>query len=117
MIAATDVATRKVTVTDIMCNDSISSIGFLEEIEKNIDENLAIHIVMDNGSSHTSKATKAWLAENPRFIVHHTPVHASQLNQVEAFFSILTRKLLRIGQFESLQDLVDKILKFIYYHS
>lgn len=49
---------------------------------------------MDNGSSHTSKATKAWLVEHPRFVVHHTPVHASWLNQVEAFFSILTRKLL-----------------------
>jgi len=72
---------------------------------------------MDNGSSHTSKATKAWLAEHPRFVAHHTPTHASWLNQVEAFFSILTHKLLRRGEFGSRQDLVDKMPAFIDHHS
>jgi DDE superfamily endonuclease len=47
--------------------------GFLEEI----DDELAIHIVLDNGSSHTSKASKAWLAAHPRLVVHYTPAHAS----------------------------------------
>ena len=37
---------------------------------------------MDNGSSHVAKKTKAWLATHPRFHVHHTPKHASWLNQV-----------------------------------
>ncbi|WP_428836134.1 hypothetical protein [Streptomyces albus] len=32
---------------------------------------------MDNGSSHTSGKTRAWLAEHPHFHVHHTPKHAS----------------------------------------
>ena len=117
LIAAMDVTTGKVTATDIKRNNSVTFIAFLEEIEGSIDDNLAIHIVMDNGSSHTSKATKGWLADHPRFVVHHTPAHASWLNQVEAFFSILTRKLLRRGEFESRQDLVDKMLAFIDHHS
>ena len=117
LIAAMDVATGKVKATDIKVNNSVTFIAFLEEIEASIDDNLAIHIVMENGSSHTTKATKAWLAEHPQFVVHHTPVHASWLNQVEAFFSILTRKLLRRGEFESRQDLVDKMLAFIDHHS
>lgn len=67
---------------------------------------------MDNGSSHTSKATRAWLAGHPRFVVHHTPKHASWLNQVEISFSILARRLLRRGEFTSRQDLIDQIREF-----
>ncbi len=117
LIAAMDVATGKVMATDIDRNNSVTFIAFLEEIEMSIDKSLSIHVVMDNGSSHTSKATKAWLADHPRFVVHHTPAHASWLNQVEAFFSILTRKLLRRGEFESRQDLTDKMLAFINHYS
>ena len=43
---------------------------------------------------------------------HHTPKHASWLNQVELFFSILARRLLRRGEFTSRQDLIDKIREF-----
>ena len=117
LLAAMDVATGKVTATDIARNDSVTFISFLQDIDDRIDDSLDIHVVMDNGSSHTSKATKAWLGDHPRFVVHHTPVHASWLNQVEAFFSILTRKVLRRGEFDSRQDLVTKMLAFIEHHS
>ena len=116
LMAAMDVATGKVFARDIARNNSVTFIAFLEEIDERTDDELAIHIVMDNGSSHTSKATKAWLVDHPRFVVHHTPVHASWLNQVEAFFSILTRKLLRRGEFASREDLVASMLGFIEHH-
>jgi len=108
-----DVATGKVTTNDVARNDSAHFIEFLEQIEASIEATPAIHVVLDNGSSHRSKATKKWLSEHPRFVVHHTPVHASWLNQVEAFFSILTRKVLRRGDFVSRDDLVTKMLYFI----
>jgi transposase len=113
LIAALDVATGKVTAADLERNDSASFVAFLAQIDAQIDPALTIHLVLDNGSSHRSKATKKWLAEHPRFVVHHTPVHASWLNQVEAFFSILTRKVLRRGEFESQADLVQRMMKFI----
>lgn len=113
LIAALDVATGKVTATDVARNNSVHFIEFLDQIDASIDPALAIHVVLDNGSSHRSKATKKWFAEHPRFIVHHTPVHASWLNQVESFFSILTRKVLRRGEFDSRDDLVSKMLAFI----
>ena len=69
--------------------------------------------MLDNGSSHTSKATKKWLRDHPRFQPHYTPAHASWLDQAELFFSILTRRLLRRGEFTSRQDLADKIENFI----
>jgi transposase len=117
LVASLDVATGKVTAKDIVRNDSVTFIAFLQEIEASIDAGLGIHVVLDNGSSHTSKATKAWLAEHPRFVIHHTPAHASWLNQVECFFSILTRKVLRRGEFSSREDLVTKMLGFVEHHS
>jgi hypothetical protein len=113
LLEAFDVATSKVHATDIARNDSVTLIGFLTEIEALIDPDLSIYIVIDGGSSHTSKITTAWSAAHPRFVAHRKPVHASWLNQVECFFSILTWKVLRRGEFDSRQDLVDKMLAFI----
>jgi transposase len=45
--------------------------------------------------------------------VTYTPTHASWLNMVEIFFSILTRRMLRRGDFASRHDLIEKITKFI----
>ena len=64
-----------------------------------------------------SKATRAWLAVHRRFTVCHTPAHASWLNQIELFFSILTRRLLRRGEFGSRHDLTNKIMHFIEVHN
>jgi transposase len=113
LIAAMDVATGIVTATDVARNDSAHFTAFLEQLDATIDPMLTIYLVADNGSSHRSKATKKWLVEHPRFVVQHTPVHASWLNQVEAFFSILQRKVIRRGDFPSRDDLVTKMMKFI----
>lgn len=94
-------------------NDSENFCAFLEEIDRNVDPGLEIHVVMDNGSSHVSKHTKAWLAAHPRWVVHYTPPHASWVNQVELFFSILQRKVIRNGNFTSREDLIEKLLRFI----
>ncbi|QPI62302.1 IS630 family transposase [Streptomyces malaysiensis subsp. malaysiensis] len=112
VVAALDVHTGQVLVEDIVRNDSAAVIRFLRMLDQCIDPKLTIHLVLDNGSSHVSKATRAWLAAHPRFAVHHTPKHASWLNQVEIFFSILTRRLLRRGEFTSRQDLIDQIREF-----
>jgi transposase len=112
IVAALDVHTGQVLVEDITRNDSAAFIRFLRLLDHSIGPALAIHLVLDNGSSHVSKATRAWLAAHPRFTVHHTPKHASWLNQIEIFFSILARRLLLRGEFTSRQDLTDQIRDF-----
>ena len=94
-------------------NNSENFCAFLDDIDANVDPSLAIHVIMDNGSSHVSKHTKAWFDAHPRWVVHYTPPHASWVNQVELFFSILQRKVIRNGNFTSRQDLIDKLLAFI----
>ena len=61
----------------------------------------------------TSKFTKAWFAAHPRWVVHFTPPHASWVNQVELFFSILERKVIKNGNFKSRDDLITKLLTYI----
>jgi transposase len=117
LLAAMNVATGQVHPKIIGRNNSETFIEFLTELDQTIPAHLKIHLLLDNGSSHTSKATRAWIAAHPRFTVTYTPKHASWLNMVEIFFSILTKRLLRRGEFPSRDHLARKILKFIAHHS
>jgi hypothetical protein len=59
--------------------------------------------IVDNGSSHRGDAACQRLAKvDPRIILVHTPVHASWLNQVEIYFSIIQRKVLMPNDFPNL---------------
>ena len=93
-------------------NDSVTFTSFLHRLDQCIDPRLSIHLVMDNGSSHTSRATRAWIAAHPRITVTYTPKHASWLDMAELWFSVLTRGLLRRGEFTSRADLTAKITSF-----
>ena len=117
LMAALNVHTGEVLASDAARNDADGFIAFLERIDADTPDELTIHLVLDNGASHVAKRTKAWLADHPRFVVHHTPKHASWLNQVELFFSILSRKLLRRGEFASRDELVTRIMAFIHNHN
>ena len=113
LVAAMDVHSGSVLARPIERNNSATFCAFLESIDQTVEEGLAIHVILDNGSSHVSKETKKWFAEHPRWVVHHTPVHASWVNQIELFFSILQRKVIRKGNFTSREDLIAKLIAFI----
>ena len=71
-----------------------------------------IHVILDNLSTHKPKRDM-WLARHPNVHLHYTPTHASWLNQIEVWFSILASKSLKGGSFGSVRELVDHIDSFI----
>jgi transposase len=71
-----------------------------------------LHVVLDNLNTHKPRDDR-WLAQHPNVHFHFTPTHASWLNQVEIWFSILSRKALRSTSFTSVRQLKDAIQRFV----
>lgn len=72
-----------------------------------------IFLILDNGSSHRGQTCvcrlqKAW----PNLVPVHLPIHASWLNQIEIYFSIVHRKVLTPNDFDSLLAVEDRLLAF-----
>ena len=98
-------------VTDSTCSDNF--VTFLWDLIDQTPEGMDLHCIVDNLSAHLTDKVDILLAHNPRVHLHYTPTHASWLNQVELFFSILERRLLRRGEFNSVDDLAARIIAFI----
>lgn len=116
LLAALEVHSGKVQGQCVARNDSDTFIKFLGK-QLRLHPNVDLHVILDNGSSHTSKKTKAWIAKQKRLHVHYTPTHASWLNQIEIWFGILSRRIIRRGVFTSTGELVDRIIQFIEHYN
>lgn len=75
-----------------------------------------VFLVVDNGSSHRGQASVERLAKrwprSPKLILVHLPIHASWLNQIEIYFSIVQRKVLRPNDFADLEAVEQRLLAF-----
>ena len=73
-----------------------------------------VFVIVDNGSDHRGQAAvKRLHAAWPNAIMIHTPVHASWLNQIEIFFSVIQKKVVTPNDFDSLGELSATLLGFV----
>jgi transposase len=92
---------------------AVEFLKFLKTIDATVPEHLAVHLILDNASSHKTPTVRRWLARHPRFILHFTPTSSSWINLVERWFGELTTKLLKRGQHRSVRQLNDDIRHWI----
>ena len=105
LFAALDVATGKVIGQTHRRHRSIEFKAFLNRVDSEVPEDLEVHLVMDNYSTHKTPIIKRWLVRHPRFQVHFTPTYSSWINQIERWFSMFTEKQLRRGTHKSTHQL------------
>src|SRR3954471_14313458 len=105
LYAALDITTGQVIGALHQRHRAIEFKQFLQTIDRDVPAELAVHLVLDNSSTHKTPAIQRWLAAHPRFAVHFTPTSASWLNLVERWFAELTAKKLRRGAHRSVRQL------------
>jgi transposase len=96
--------------------DSTRSENFVEfmgDLVAQTPAALELHCIVDNLKTHDTDLARDFLNTHPHVHLHFTPTHASWLNQVELFFSILERRLLRPGEFDSVAHLAERVIAFI----
>ena len=112
LFAALEIATGQVTAACKPRHRHQEFLAFLKQVGR-AHPGRELHLVMDNYAAHKHPKIKAWLADNPRVSVHFTPTHASWMNLVEVWFSIIERQAIHRGTFGSVKDLNAKIRAFI----
>jgi transposase len=88
-------------------------LGFLKQIDRETPKDTALHLIVDNYSTHKHKKVTAWLEKHPRFHMHFTPTSSSWLNLVERFFADITSECIRDGSFDSVRQLEQSIKEYI----
>jgi transposase len=88
-------------------------VEFLGDLVVQTPAGLDLHCIVDNLKTHSTEQVEQFLEQHPHVHLHFTPTHASWLNQVELFFSILERRLLRRGEFGSVDELAERVIAFI----
>lgn len=117
LYAAFDVATGHVMGRITKRHRASEFIDFLRQIDRAIPDDLDLHLILDNSSTHKTEKVQAFLDDHPRFHFHFTPTSASWLNAVESWFSQLERRAIYRGVFTSVAELRNEIRRYIEVHN
>ena len=90
---------------------------FLNVLDASTPPDVDIHAIVDNYATHKHPAIQRWLRRHPRFHLHFIPTSSSWLNLVEVWFSHLTTRQIRRGDFLSVADLIDAINAYVHHHN
>lgn len=116
LFGALEVATGQVRAGHYARKRRREFLDFMNEVVADYPNDVEIHVILDNLSTREPKQDR-WLARHPNAHFHFTPTHASWLNQIEVWFSILWRQALREASFVSPHQARQAIDRFIEAYS
>jgi len=112
LFAALDVVTGQVKAGHYARRRRREFLDFMNQIvAENPDQE--IHVILDNLNTHKPKRDR-WLKLHPQVHMHYTPTYSSWLNQVECWFSIMSRAALKGASFTSPRQLREAIDAFVH---
>src|ERR1035437_2305652 len=91
LLAALEIASGQVVAHVKQRRTSVNFLRFLKDVVEAFPKQ-ELHMVLDNLNIHKNAAAQRWLKRHPRVHFHYTPTHASWVNMVECFFSILGKQ-------------------------
>jgi transposase len=115
LFAALEVATGHVTAGHYQRRRRREFLDFMNQLV-DLYEGFELHVVLDNLNTHKPKRDR-WLKRHPNVHLHYTPTYTSWLNQVEIWFSILSRRALQGASFTSPYEVREAIDRFIEAHN
>lgn len=113
LYAALNTKTGEVVGRTAARHTSAEFVAFLSDLVTRHARKREIHIIADNLSAHKTRLVEQFLVNHPRVNIHYTPTYSSWLNQIELWFGLVSRRVLRFGNFTSPDDLVAAIERFI----
>ena len=112
LIAALAVHSGEITAKTIKSNNADNFLVFLKKLDRTY-RNKTLHIIVDNLSVHKNQKIKDWLSSKRKIKLHFTPTYFSWLNQVEIWFNMLTKDVLKGGVWKSVEQLSSQMLEYI----
>lgn len=112
LIAALAVHQGEITADTIEKNNHQNFLKFLKKLYRKYPKK-HLHIIADNLNVHKHQKVKDWLATKKRVTMHFTPTYSSWLNQIEIWFNILSKDVLKGGVWHSKQQLIDQLMEYI----
>ena len=117
LFAAIDMTQGKVIASCMPRHRHQEWIKFLKQIDAETQEDLDLHLIVDNYATHKHPKVKAWLKRHKRFHIHFIPTSSSWLNVIERFFRDLDEKRVHRGIFRSVPELIDAVMGYVGHHN
>ena len=117
LFACFNVSTGKVLARCTQARARVDFLEFMDWVASKYRQR-RVHVVLDNLNTHKDTSRGNFISDwnrqhGNRFVFHYTPTHGSWLNQVELWFAIVSRRVLRYGDFHGPNQLVDAVESFV----
>jgi transposase len=112
LLAALSVHQGEVTAKAVEKNNAESFLIFLKELYRKYPRK-HLHVIVDNLTVHKHKTVQEWVNSKKRITLHFTPTYSSWLNQVEIWFNILTKDVLKGGVWKSRKQLITQLMQYV----